>query len=103
MEALRCKTGMKEGQHLQYGGWKSLSPARERIWGSNVKANTHGGYMRSSAPLWVRGQDAFLIISRSQDRSQLATLLVLCKVIWAQRQSFTNVLNKVIILKKVFD
>ena len=54
-----------------------------------VTANTRGGFMRNSAPLWARGQDAFLVIRRSRDQSQLATLLVLCKVIWALRQSFT--------------
>ena len=31
------------------------------------------GCTRNSAPLWVRGQDAFLVIRRSRDRSQLAT------------------------------
>ena len=39
-------------------------------------ANTRGGYTRNSAPLWARGQDAFLVIRGSRDRSQLAT----CKV-----------------------
>ena len=39
-------------------------------------ANTRGGDTKNSAPLWVRGQDTFLVIHRSQDRFQLAT----CKV-----------------------
>ena len=54
-----------EGQHLQYSGWKSLSRC-ERIFGSNVTANTRGGFTRNSAPLWARGQDAVLVIRRSQ-------------------------------------
>ena len=35
-----------------------------------VTANTRGGFMRNSAPLWARGQDAFLVIRRSPDQSQ---------------------------------
>ena len=27
-----------------------------------VTANTRGGFTRNSAPLWARGQDAFLVI-----------------------------------------
>ena len=46
-----------------------------------VTANTRGGETRNSAPLWARGHDAFLVIRRPRDQSQLATLLVLCKVI----------------------
>ena len=38
--------------------------------GKVVTANTRGGVTRNSAPLWARGQDAFLIICRSPDRSQ---------------------------------
>ena len=36
----------------------------------SVTANTRGGFTRNSAPLWARGQDAFLVIRRSPDRSQ---------------------------------
>ena len=89
MEALWCKTGMKPLKHIHRyllrrkgsifsmvgGNWKSLSP-RERIWGSNVTSNTRGGFMRNSAPLWARGQDAFLVIHRSRDWSQIVTLFV---------------------------
>ena len=38
-------------------------------------ANARGGYMRNITPLWARGQDAFLVVRRSRDRSQLATLI----------------------------
>ena len=40
---------------------------------STVTANIRGGDNRKSAPLWARGQNAFLLIRRSRDRSQLAT------------------------------
>ena len=38
-----------------------------------VTSNTIPGFTRISTPLWARGQDAFLVICRSQDRAQLAT------------------------------
>ena len=41
-----------------------------------VTANTRGGFLRNSAPLWARGKDACLVIRRSQERSWLATLSV---------------------------
>ena len=45
-------------------------------------ANTRGGDMRNSAPLWARGQDSFLVIRRSRDRSQLATCEVDLGKLW---------------------
>ena len=45
----------------------------------SVTVNTRGRLSRGSSPLWARGQDAFLIFRRSQDRSQLAPLYT-CEV-----------------------
>ena len=63
--------------------------------GISSTVNTRGGFTRTSAPLWARSQDAFLVIRRSRDRAQLATLMGLCKVIWVPFQfeclSFTLV------------
>ena len=40
-----------------------------------VMSNTipGSGFIKFSAPLWARGQDASLVICRLQDRAQLAT------------------------------
>ena len=45
-----------------------------------VTTNTRGGLLGISEPLWARDHDAFVVIRRSRDRSQLATLYV--KLIW---------------------
>ena len=71
METLRCKTGTLK--HVETGTsdgraaftvrWvEILVTVCERIWGSNVMANTRGGFKRNRAPLWARGLDAFLVI-----------------------------------------
>ena len=39
----------------------------------NVTANTTPGFTRNSAPLWARGQDAFLVIQGSRVQAQPAT------------------------------
>ena len=38
--------------------------------------------MRTSAPLWARGQDAFLVIRRSRDRAWLATQWLFVRRLW---------------------
>ena len=53
-----------------------LVTARERIWGSDVTANTRGGFLRTSAPLWARGQDAFLVIRGTPDQSRPTAMFV---------------------------
>ena len=47
-----------------------------------VTANTIPGFTRNSAPLWVSGQDAFLVIRRSRDRAQLATQWLFVRRLW---------------------
>ena len=44
-----------------------------------VTANTRGGFMRNSALLWARGQDAFLVIRGTRDRFW-PTAMLECKV-----------------------
>ena len=41
-----------------------------------VTANTRGGFARTSASLWARGQDAFLVIRGTPDRSRPTAMLV---------------------------
>ena len=74
METLRCTVRLGPLKQVETGTsddgraaftvqWvEILVTVCERIWGSNVTANTRGGFTRNSAPLWVRGQDAFLVI-----------------------------------------
>ena len=87
METLRCKTGTLK--HVETGTsdgraaftvrWvEILVTVCERIWGSNVTANTCGGFKRNSAPLWARGQDAFLVIRGTPARSR-PTAMFVCK------------------------
>ena len=64
----------------------------ERIWGSNVASNTRGGFMRTSAPLWARGQDAFLVIRGTWDRSRPRAMFA-CKVDLSQYQLKGNPLH----------
>ena len=90
METLRCKTGTLK--HVETGTsdgraaftvrWvEILVTMCESIWGSNVTANTRGGFTRNSAPLWARGQDAFLVIRGTWDRSR-PTQYLHVKLIW---------------------
>ena len=44
-----------------------------------VTANTIPGFTRNSAPLWVRGQDAFLVIYGAQVQAHLVYSVELCK------------------------
>ena len=46
---------------------------------SNVTANTRGGFTRNSAPLWARGQDAFLVILGPRVQAQPVTLWFICQ------------------------
>ena len=59
-----------------------------------VTANTRGRFTRNSAPLWARGQDAFLVIRGTRDRFR-PTAMFAFKVdlssFQIQRQSFTVV------------
>ena len=61
---------------------KEENKVRFDIFYRTVTLNTILEFTKNSAPLWVSGQDAYLVFRRSRDRAQLATQWLFIRRLW---------------------